>query len=520
MVTFAEVLALFPDTIRDDRAEYFMEILWWLTVAPENLDSSIIPPSAIPYKLGQFGLAEIAGRATRLPLANQRELLAEATQIRQLSGTPWSIKRVLELFQYTGAILNENPTIASTKYWGYFEVRLAQSFNYSEVEAIVNLLKPPSRKVFAIRSINAILLDGSRLLNGSTQLEGYAGIDDDPIPWTDPATALTPIAELTAIPDLLTTSTNDAVNSFNPQLQAILNRIKWVDDRIVSLAPRIASLYSQLANISGGDISSQLAAINAGIATLANSNQALLTRINDLTPQVSSLTNKTNDLETQTTTIVQASAARQLDLTVQRKDPDLEAIAALATSSPFPAGKVISTNSSNQIQLTDAPAIAGFIPQFANLEFKQPSGTNAGNYPTAGAWTPMPFSLTVNDDSFVSSISASRYSLPSGFYIIIYNWQCCGGLRFGGRIWNQTSGSVLENGSPGRTATSGGAAGDTWAAEGTLITCPQFTVTTQLEFQFRAEALHSAGAALTAGQATSNAVEQLYQQVVIWKWSN
>lgn len=518
MTDLNDAINLLPETIRDQRGENFIKILWWMCCTAEQLDAATIPPSLIPYKLAQFGLAPIAGSAARLPLSNQRQLLAEAANIVKLSGTPYSIKRVLEIFEYNNISFNENPTIDNIKRWGEFEVIFQQPFRYAEVEAIVNLLKPPSRKLIALRNINAIRLDGSRLLDGSSILEGIAGVEV-PSPWLDPATSLVPVAASTPVPELLATDTNLAGN-FNSQLQALINRIKLEDNALLALSNRVVALNQAIAALNDGSIALQLTAINQGINTLNNSNNLLLNRIQQLTPSVNALTIKTNDLEAQAATVTAASNARQLDITVQRKDPDLEAIAALSTIAPFPANKVIATTAGNNIAWQDTPALGAFVPQVASLEFRQPAGTNAGNYPTADAWAAMPFTIASNDDSFVTSVSASRFTIPAGTYIIAYDLQGCGCLGFGGRIWNQSAGSAIEQGSPGLTATGGGNVGDTWAAEASLLACFTIASAINIEFQFRAKILHPNGAALTAGQSTANNIEQIYQEVVIMRISN
>lgn len=518
MTNINDAIIFLPETIRDDRGKYFVEILWWMCADATEIDTASIPASLIPYKLAQFGLGDIAGRATRLSVLSQQQLLAEASQIVKLSGTPWSIKRVLELFEYNGIVFNENPTINSIKRWGEFEVITQQPFRYAEVEAIVNLLKPPSRKLIAIRNVNAILLNGSQTLNGSSILEGVPG-EESPSSWLDTATALAPVPGSSTVPDLAVGDTNLA-NNFNGQLQAIINRIRLEDNALIAISMRIIALNNAISGLGGGSIQPQLNAINSGVQTLNNSNSFLLSRLQAVTPSVSTLTTKTNALETQSGTITTASNARQLDVSVQRKDPDLESIAVLASLSPFPTNKVIASTPGNGIAWQDAPALGAFIPQLCSLEFKQPAGTNAGNYPTANVWAAMPFIVASNDDGFVTVISASRFTIPAGTYIVSYNWQGCGCLGFGGRLWNQTAGNAIEQGSPGLTATGGGNLGDTWSAEGMLLAAFTLATAANIEFQFIAKALHPSGAALTAGQSTANAIDQLYQEAVIMRISN
>lgn len=496
-----------------------MQILWWLTCSAAELDASLIPPPAIPYKLQQLGLGAISGYATRLPIATQRQLLAEAAELVRLSGSPYSIKRTLELFGYIGATLNENPIIDTVRRWGEFEVITQQAVRYAEVQAIVDLLKPPSRKLIAIRFINAILLDGSRTLNGTAILEGLAGVDDAPIPWLDSVTSLVPVAASTPVRELVNADSNLASN-FNEVLQVLINRIRLEDNALAILANRISALNTALQRLGGGSIAPQIAAINAGLTTLTNSNNLLLNRLQSLTSGVMALIAKTNTLETQATTITSGSNARQLGVTVQRKSDNLDRIAALATTLPFPTTKVIASTPGNNVQWQNTPALGAFIPQIASLEFRQPAGTNAGNYPTAGVWAAMPFTIASNDDNFVTAVSASRYTLPAGTYIVMYTFQGCGCVSFGGRIWNQTAGSAIEQGTAGRTATGGGNVGDTWSAEGECMAVFQLAGNTNIEFQFRAEQLHPNGAALTAGQSTGNSVEQIFEEVVIWRISN
>jgi P2-related tail formation protein len=519
-ISLADALKLLPSTLRDTRSDNFIKIVFWMCAEADQINPLEIPPSLIPYKLDQYGLGQIAGLASRLPLASQRVLLGEASELVRLAGTPRSIKRVLELFGYPNAVIEENPTIDGVKRWGEFSVVMSQAFRYQETEAIVNALKPVSRKLISIRFANAILLNGSQLLNGSTILEGLEGIEDSPAPWFDVATSFIPVSAQSTVPDLLTTNNNNANLTFNPQLQAILNNIYFNDQSLIALTNRVNALNSQIIQIGGGSIAPQLAAINAGLVTLSNSNAALANRIGALTGSVNNLATKANTLEADTATIVTASNARVLDVTVQRKNADLTAIADLAGNAPFPANKVIATSTDNEIILADAPAFGAFVPQVANLEFKQPAGSNAGNYPTADVWAAMPFSVISNDDNFLATVSASRYTLPAGTYFITYNWQGCGCLGFGGRIFNQTAGTVIEQGSPGVTVTGGGNVGDTWAAEGCLLAAFTLTASANIEFQFRAKILHPVGAALTAGQSTTNANEQVYQEVVIIRIAN
>lgn len=519
-ITLADALNLIPQSIRDTRAQNYIKIVFWMCADRLQINPLEIPPSLIPYKLNQYGLGQIAGLSTRLSVTDQRILLAESSELIRIAGTPRSIKRVLELFGYPGASIDENPTIDGTKRWGEFTVILEQPFRYQEVESIVNILKPPSRKIASIRYRNAILLNGSQPLNGISLLEGIPGIEDTPAPWFDASTAFVPVSAQTVVPDLLTTNDNNANLTFNPQLQALINQVRFEYNALAALASRVNALNAQILDLGGGSISTQLTAINSGLTTLNNLNSQLATRLNSLTPSVNALVTKTNTLETSAATITAASNARELDSTVQRKNDTLTAIGALANSAPFPANKVIATTADNVIVFNDTPALGAFVPQLANLEFKQPAGTNAGNYPTADVWAAMPFSIASNDDNFLAVVSASRFTLPAGTYFVNYNWQGCGCLGFGGRIWNQTAGTVIEQGSPGLTVTGGGAIGDTWAASGCLFAAFTLSASTNVEFQFRAKALHSAGANLTAGQSTGNAVEQVYQEVMIMRISS
>lgn len=519
-IKLIDALSLIPASLREARSQNFVKIIFWMCCNHDQLNPLEIPPSLIPFKLKQYGLTEIAGLAARLPLADQRVLLAESAEIVKLAGTPRSIKRVLELFGYPNAALDENPTVDTVKRWGEFTVILEQPFRYQEVEIIVNSLKPASRKIVSLRYKDAILLNGSEPINGSTILEGIPGIEEAPVPWFDNATAFTPVSAQTPIPELLSTNDNNANSTFNPQLQALINQVRFEYDALATLATRVNTLNSQILSLGGGSIATQLTSINAGLVTLTNSNNSLLTQLNQLSPSVNALVTQTNTLETDAATITAASNARQLDTTVQRKNTELTAIAALANNAPFPASKVIATTADNNIVLNDTPALGAFVPQLANLEFKQPSGSNAGNYPTADAWVAMPFTIASNDDNFLAVVSASRFTLPAGTYFVTYNWQGCGCLGFGGRIWNQTAGIAIEQGSPGATVTGGGNIGDTWAAEGCLLAAFTLSANTNIEFQFRAKILHPNGAALTAGQSTTNAVEQLYQEAVIMRIAN
>lgn len=518
MSSLANAFNLLPSTIQDDRGKYFLDIVWWMCADLNEIDTATIPATLIPYKLSQFGLDAIAGRASRLSILSQRQLLLESKQIVALAGTPWAIKHVLELFEYTGVVLNENPTINSIKRWGEFEVVTQQPFRYAEVEAIVKLLKPASRKLITIRNANALTLNGTALLDSTTLLDGIPG-DETPSSWLDPTTALIPNPGSTAIPQLLTTDSNLASN-FNAQLQGIINRVRLEDNALIAVANRISALNTSIATLGGGSIQPQLNAINSNVSNLSNSNSLLLTKLSTVTPLVTGLTTKANTLTSQSATIVTASNARQLDTTVQRRDADLDSIAALATSAPFPTNQVIATGADNSIAWQNTPALGAYIPQVCSLVFKQPAGNNAGNYSTANTWAAMPFSVESNDDNFVGVVSSSRFSIPSGTYIIFYQFQGCGCLGFGAKIWNVTDNAPIEQGSPGLTATGGGNVGDTWSAGGMLIAGFTITATKNIEFQFIAKALHPNGAALTAGQSSANAIDQVYQEVVIMKISN
>lgn len=513
-ITIKDAINLLPSSIRDNRGQYFIRIVFWFCCEPEHLTLADFPLSLIPYKLKQFGLGQIAGLASRLSAASQRQLLAEASTLQKLAGTPRSIKRLLEIFGHTGAVIEENPTINGVKRWGEFGVVVQQPFNYAEIETIINALKPPSRKVIYIRFVNALQLDGSQALNGLSILEGLAGPEAPPTQWQDATTALNPVAALTPIPDFTSATTNNATTVFNPQLQAFINQITFEDSALSSLANRVNVLNSRLAELGGGSIAPQLALINSGLTTLINSNQMLLNTINQVTTPINNLTTKANSLELQTNTITTESNARQLDSTVQRRNPTLDAIAAL---NPIGStNRVFSTTGTNNAPVLEiAPTLSAFIPQVANLEFRQPPGTNAGNYPTADVWVAMPFTVISNENNFLVILSASRFRIPKGTYLVTYNWQGCGCLGFGGRIWNVGNSTAIEQGSPGLTVTGGGNIGDTWSAEGCLLAVVSVTGNTDIEFQFRAKALHPSGAGLTAGQSTSNATEQIYQEAVI-----
>lgn len=518
-ITLADALNLIPKSIRDTRALNFMKILYWMCCEQEQLNVADFPLSLIPYKLKQFGLDQIAGLAARLSAASQRQLLSEASAIQAAAGTPYSIKRCLEIFGYPGTTFDENPTINGVKRWGEFGVIMQQPFNYSEVEIIVNALKPPSRKLLFLRFVNAIVLNGLSVLNGSTVIEGLAGGEAPPVQWQDPTTALTPVNALTSVPSLTTASTNINTN-FNDQLQALINQLSLEDFLLSQLAIRVNALNTTLSGISGGSIAPLIATITTKTGNLSNNTSIMFALLNQLTAPVNQLTTKTNDLESYANGITSASNARQLDSTVQRQNSTLSAIAALVPGAVFPTNKVLSTDSSGTIILDNPPNFGAYIPEFANLEFKQVAGTNAGNYPTADVWVAMPFSLASNDNNFVTAISTTRYTIPKGTYLISFNWVGCGCLGFGGRIWNVTSGAALEQGSPGLTVTGGGNIGDTWSAEGCLLAMFTIAGPIDIEFQFRAKALHPSGAALTAGQSNSNAVEQIYEEAVILRMAN
>jgi P2-related tail formation protein len=515
-ITLFDALRLLPSSIADDRGKNFVRIVYWLCCEHADLDPATIPPSLIPYKLAQFGMGPIAGLATRLPIADQRQLLAESAVLMELAGTPRSIKRVLEIFGYPGATFLENPIKDNIRQWGEFEVITQQPFRYNEVEAIINTLKPPSRKLTSIRFINAIVLKNTRLLDGSSNLEGLAETEPAPQPWLDAATAFIPNPSEQALVLLTNTQGNHADN-FNAQIQGLINNIKFEIDALAALGTRVNAMSAAIASLGGGTIDSQLSTINQGITALQSSNNALSIRLANLTPTVNALVTSTNQLETQASTISAGSNLRQLDSTVQRKHPTLSDISALIPGATFPTDRVIATATDNTLVLQNTPPIGIFIPQVASLVFKQPAGTNAGNYTAPDVWAAMPFTVASNDDDYLSVVSASRFTIPSGTYFVTYNWQGCGCLSFGARIWNVTTGTVIEQGSAGQTVTGGGSIGDTWAAEGTLLAVFSVTGNTQIEFQFKAKILHPNGAGLTAGQSTANAIEQVYQQAVLMR---
>lgn len=517
-ITLPDALNLLPKSIRDDRGKNFIKLVYFMCCESDQITVADFLLVLIPYKLKQFGLGRIAGLAARLSAADQRQLLSEATAIHKAAGTPYSIKRCLELFGYPGTTFDENPIINGVKRWGEFGVIIQVPFNYAEVEQIINALKPPSRKLLFIRFVNAIQLNGLQLLNGTTIIEGLA-TEAPPIKWEDATTALTPVQVLTPVPDLTNASTNINTN-FNDQLQALLNQIALEDMLLSQLATRVNALNTALSQLGGGSIAPQLATIAAKNNDLSNSNSTVAIALSNLTTPINTLVTKANNLETGANSFMNSSNGLQLDVTVQRQNAALSAIAALVPSGPFPTNKVLSTNTSSAIFLDNPPNLGAYIPEFANLEFKQNAGTNAGNYPTADVWVAMPFTVASNDNNFVTQNSTTRFVIPQGTYLITYNWMGCGCLGFGGRVWNVSNSILLEAGSPGLTVTGGGNIGDTWSAEGCLFAMFSIIGPTELEFQFRAKALHPSGAALTAGQSNSNPVEQIYQEVVILRMSN
>lgn len=158
-----EALNLIPKAYRDDRAEYFTEIVWEETQTG-NFQWGEEDDKYLLRAIAAFA-PNIAPYAARLPIPTQRILLRELPGLTRLAGTPYSIARTLEVFGYT-AIFEENPGGNN----GTFKVKIPQQFNFEEVRAIVNHFKPAGRILAGVEPTVAILLDGTRFFDGTTSL--------------------------------------------------------------------------------------------------------------------------------------------------------------------------------------------------------------------------------------------------------------------------------------------------------------------------------------------------------------
>lgn len=159
-----DALNLLPSSVRDRRAEVFVQILHEELQYPVFLwqqeeDSELIGAIAA------FA-PRIAPYATRLSVAVQRQLLSELPELIALSGSVYSLKRALELFEYT-LVLEENSSESGT-----YIIKIPQVFTLAEVQAINDTFAPVGRILTEIRSTVAILLDGTRFFDGTTTLAG------------------------------------------------------------------------------------------------------------------------------------------------------------------------------------------------------------------------------------------------------------------------------------------------------------------------------------------------------------
>lgn len=158
-----DAINLIPPAYSDDRAKYFAEIIW--TETQTGSFAWQLEDNAYLLRAIAAFTPSIAPFAARLPIAEQRAFLRELPALLRLAGTVHSITRSLEIFGYTADLIQNPNGIAGT-----FQVKIAQTFNLSEVRAIVDFFKPAGRVLTGIQNFNAILLDGTRLFDGSTTL--------------------------------------------------------------------------------------------------------------------------------------------------------------------------------------------------------------------------------------------------------------------------------------------------------------------------------------------------------------
>lgn len=159
-----EAVNLLPNSARDRRGESFIRIVHQECQYPPFLwqqegDNQLIRAIASFAPL-------IAPFASRLSVATQRQLLKELPELTALAGTVYSVKRTLELFDYTLVLVENQGTM------GTYEIRIVQTFNRDEVQAIASTFAPIGRILTSIRGTTAILLDGTRFFDGNTTLSG------------------------------------------------------------------------------------------------------------------------------------------------------------------------------------------------------------------------------------------------------------------------------------------------------------------------------------------------------------
>lgn len=163
MIQKQEAIDLLPPAFKDKRGETFIAILWeiiqieawfWRKEVDSQLSRSIaaFAPNTAPF-------------TSRLSAATRRQLLQELPELVTLAGTPYALRRSLQLFGYTATFI-ENPSNTP----GTYQIKIAETFTSAEVRAIVEDLGPIGRKLLGILPLNPILLDGSRLLDGSSIL--------------------------------------------------------------------------------------------------------------------------------------------------------------------------------------------------------------------------------------------------------------------------------------------------------------------------------------------------------------
>ena len=192
-------------SIKDIRSEAFEEILSRL----QSLDLSVlaiydidnVDESALLDLADQFNVRGLRGWNLTTTDQQRRDLIKESIQLHQKEGTPYAVKRVLDLVGYPNATIEENPGLYLDGSWtlngnetlrgaslGTFIVTLdatqsdVSQDRISLIVALINEWKNARSYLLDLRIgdislfSNLLLLDGLWTLGGTQEIDGQRNV--------------------------------------------------------------------------------------------------------------------------------------------------------------------------------------------------------------------------------------------------------------------------------------------------------------------------------------------------------
>lgn len=296
----------------------------------------------------------------------------------------------------------------------------------------------------------------------------------------------------------LTNATPNASANINAQVQALVNRLEYNKNLANQIAEKQSLLIQQYQATGASTIAPLLDQIDAEIAGLNLQNLALEARLNTIIPNLNSAESAVNTLTANANTIEGKGNIRKIDVNYQRKDPDLEAIAALAIVN----NTVLRTNESSVLGLTTPPNFGALPPSVYQARWSPANGSNSGfTSGQANTWIVLPMLPIYTGTGY--SNSGSRAIITAGTYEIFAQVCGVGCVEFMCRIVQFVGAAVtlVCNGNVAHTVLSGGSLGSSWTVKGYIKTTVILPAS-ELELQYKFKTPHSS-AALSGGMPVS-----------------